>query len=53
MAENGEVMVDRLPWDSSEIAAKVADIAGPGAKLVPPSILIATGPVLSPVSGTI
>ena len=34
MAKNGDVMVDRLPWDSSEIAARVVDIAGPGAKLV-------------------
>lgn len=34
LATNGEVMVDRRPWDSPEVAAEVADIAGPGAKLV-------------------
>ena len=34
VGEHGDVMVDRLPWDSVEITAKVADIAGPGAKLV-------------------
>jgi uncharacterized protein len=30
----GEVMVDQGPWDGSEIAAEVEDIAGPGASLV-------------------
>lgn len=31
----GEVMVDGRPWASPEVAAEVADIAGPGARLVP------------------
>ena len=31
---DGEPLVDRRPWDSPEVAAEVADIAGPGAKLV-------------------
>jgi uncharacterized protein YcbX len=30
----GAIMVDGRRWDSSEVAAKVVDIAGPGAKLV-------------------
>ena len=34
LGAHGEVLVDRRPWDSSEVAAEVADIAGPGAKLV-------------------
>lgn len=34
MGEHGHVMVDGLPWDSPASAVKVADIAGPGAKLV-------------------
>ena len=31
---HGEVMVDHRRWDTPEVAAEVADIAGPGAKLV-------------------
>ncbi|HSL03687.1 MAG TPA: MOSC N-terminal beta barrel domain-containing protein [Nitrospiraceae bacterium] len=31
---DGEPLVDRRPWDSPEVAAEVAEIAGPGAKLV-------------------
>jgi uncharacterized protein YcbX len=31
---HGEVMVDGRSWDSSEVAAEIVDIAGPGAKLV-------------------
>ena len=34
MGTHGEVMVDRRPWDSPEVAAEVVDIAGPGARLV-------------------
>ena len=34
LGAHGEVLVDRRPWDSPEVAAEVADIAGPGAKLV-------------------
>ena len=30
----GQVTVDGRPWDAPEVAAEVADIAGPGAKLV-------------------
>jgi uncharacterized protein YcbX len=32
---NGEPLVDGWPWSSPEVAAKVVDIVGPGAKLVP------------------
>jgi uncharacterized protein YcbX len=31
---DGEPLVDGRPWNSPEVAAKVADIVGPGAKLV-------------------
>lgn len=31
---HGEVLVDRRPWKSPEVAAEVADIAGPGARLL-------------------
>jgi len=31
---DGEPLVDGRPWDSPEVAADVADIAGPGARLV-------------------
>jgi uncharacterized protein len=31
---HGAIMVDGRPWDRPEVAADVADIAGPGAKLV-------------------
>lgn len=31
---HGEIKVDGRPWDSPAVAAEVADIAGPGAKLV-------------------
>ena len=34
LGAHGEIMVDRRPWDSSEVAADVVDIAGPGAHLV-------------------
>ena len=34
LGAQGEVLVDRRPWDSPEVAAEVVDIAGPGAKLV-------------------
>jgi hypothetical protein len=34
LSTHGEVMVDRRLWDSPEVAAEVADMAGPGAKLV-------------------
>lgn len=34
LGAHGEVMVDRWPWDSPEVAAEVVDIVGPGAKLV-------------------
>ncbi len=34
LGPGGEVLVDGRPWDSPEVAAAVADIAGPGAKLV-------------------
>lgn len=34
LGPDGEIMVDHRPWDSPEVAAEVADIAGPGAKLV-------------------
>lgn len=34
LGAQGEVMVDRRPWDSPEVAAEVVDIAGPDAKLV-------------------
>lgn len=34
LAPNGLPLVDGRPWNSSEVAAEVADIAGPGAKLV-------------------
>ena len=34
LGPHGDVMVDRRPWDSPEVAAEVVDIAGPGAKLV-------------------
>ena len=34
LGAHGEVMVDRRPWDSPEVAAEVVDIVGPGAKLV-------------------
>jgi uncharacterized protein YcbX len=35
VGEKGGVMVDGRPWDDPDTAAKVAAIAGPGAKLVP------------------
>jgi len=31
---HGEVMVDGRPWDNSEVASEVVNIAGPGARLV-------------------
>jgi uncharacterized protein YcbX len=31
---HGEIMVDGRPWESPEVAAEVAGIAGPGARLV-------------------
>ena len=31
---HGEIMVDGRPWDNSEVASAVVNIAGPGAKLV-------------------
>ena len=31
---DGEPLVDGWPWNSPEVAAKVVDIVGPGAKLV-------------------
>lgn len=34
LGEYGEVLVDGRRWDSSEVAAEVADIGGPGARLV-------------------
>jgi hypothetical protein len=34
VGSRGEIMVDGRPWDSREVAADVADIAGPGARLV-------------------
>ncbi len=34
LGPGGEVMVDRRPWDSAEVAAEVADMAGPGGRLV-------------------
>jgi uncharacterized protein len=34
LSTHGEVMVDDRHWDAPEVAAEVADIAGPGAKLV-------------------
>ena len=34
LGSHGEVMVDGRPWDSSEVAAEVVDIAGPGSRLV-------------------
>lgn len=34
LSPQGEIMVDRRPWDSPEVAAEVVDIAGPGARLV-------------------
>lgn len=34
LSARGEVLVDGRPWDSPEVAAEVADIAGPGAMLV-------------------
>jgi len=34
MGKTGEVLVDGQPWDSPEVAAEVAAIAGPGARLV-------------------
>jgi uncharacterized protein YcbX len=34
LGPRGEVLVDGRPWDSAEVAAEVADIGGPGAKLV-------------------
>jgi len=34
LGPHGEVLVDRRPWDSPEVAAEIVDIAGPGAKLV-------------------
>jgi len=35
LGPRGDVLVDGLPWESPEVAAGVADIAGPGATLVP------------------
>jgi uncharacterized protein len=34
LGPDGEPLVDRRPWNSPEVAAKVVDIVGPGAKLV-------------------
>jgi uncharacterized protein YcbX len=34
LGTHGEVLVDRRPWDTPEVAAEVADIAGPGARLM-------------------
>jgi hypothetical protein len=34
LGPQGEIRVDGRPWESPEVAADVADIAGPGAKLV-------------------
>jgi uncharacterized protein YcbX len=34
LSKHGEVLVDGRPWDSAEVAAEVADIAGPSAKLL-------------------
>jgi uncharacterized protein YcbX len=34
LGTHGEVLVDRRPWDSPEVAAEVVDISGPGARLV-------------------
>src|SRR4029077_19126294 len=34
LGPQGEVLVDGRPWDSPEVAAEVANIGGPGAKLV-------------------
>ena len=34
LGPNGEPLVDGRPWSSPEVAAKVMDIVGPGAKLV-------------------
>jgi hypothetical protein len=34
LGPHGLIAVDDRPWDSSEVAAEVADIAGPGARLV-------------------
>lgn len=34
LGPHGEVLVDGRPWDSRAVAADVADIAGPGSKLV-------------------
>jgi uncharacterized protein YcbX len=34
LSAQGEVLVDGRPWDSADVAADVADIGGPGAKLV-------------------
>ena len=34
LGPDGEPLVDGRPWNSPEVAAKVVDIVGPGAKLV-------------------
>ncbi len=34
LGTQGEVLVDGRPWDSPNVAAEVAEIAGPGARLV-------------------
>lgn len=34
LGPDGEPLVDGRPWHSSEVAAEVVDIVGPGAKLV-------------------
>jgi len=34
LSSHGEIMVDGRSWDSPEVASEVADIVGPGAKLV-------------------
>lgn len=34
LGPGGEVLVDGRPWDSPEVAAAIAEIAGPGARLV-------------------
>jgi len=34
LGKRGEVLVDGQPWDSAQTAAAVADIGGPGARLV-------------------